>query len=142
MRAMPILKEYVCAAHGPFEAFEPECEYGCSPRFVRQEFRTAPGYKSERTSNSDKTIDSLAKDYGMTNMSNRDGESVMQRMRREPQTRPTWGQVAHAAPGFSNGGKPLTFNPASMGVQAENVLGSVQPMLSKPKPMFVGKPRD
>jgi hypothetical protein len=140
---MPILKEYSCAAHGPFEAFEAECPYGCSPRFVKQEFRTAPGFKSERTGNSDKTLDSLAKDYGMTNMGNRGGDSVMQHLRRMPQSRPTWGDVQHAQPGFSQRGEaPKTFNPGSIGVAAGNALRDVQPILAKPKPMYVGRPKE
>jgi hypothetical protein len=140
---MPILKEYRCAAHGEFEAFEAECPYGCSPRFVQQEFRTPVGYKSERTSNSDKTLDTLAKDYNMTNINNRGGESVMSNLRKTPQTKPMWGEVQHAQPGFSARGEaPKTFAPASMGVQGANVLQQVQPTLSRPKPMYVGRPRD
>jgi hypothetical protein len=136
---MPILKEYSCAAHGPFEAFEAECPYGCSPRFVSQEFRTPVGTRSDVTAKTDKTFDALASDFGMTNMGNRGGESVMEHLRRSPQTRPTWGNVQHAAPGYSQRGEEAKkFAPAQ-------VAGNVPVAswnLPKPQPVVVGRHRE
>jgi hypothetical protein len=81
---MAILKEYRCVGHDhPFEAYVsddevPECPFGCSPRFVRREFRTPVGIRHNGTTNMDLMTRQLASDYGMTDMRNdRDGSSVM-----------------------------------------------------------------
>jgi hypothetical protein len=108
---MPILREYVCAAHGEFEAAEPECPHGCSSRFVRQEFRTAPAYRSGGTARIDGELKGLAKDYGMSDIpSVREGESVMGNLRKNPSHAPSWGNVEHAAPGFSERGDAKTYS--------------------------------
>jgi len=137
---MAVLREYRCAAHGEFESFDGECPYGCSARFVSQEFRTPPGFKSGDTKNSDKTLDSLAADYNLTNMGNRGGDSVMQQLRKRPSERPTWGEVPHAPAGYSQRGEQaVKFNP---GMAPGVALDAMKSVLTRPKPMFVGRPKD
>jgi hypothetical protein len=140
---MAILREFRCLAHGPFEAFEPECPHGCSARFVAQEIRTAPGLKSAATKVADREIGNLAKSYGMTNIpTSRDGESVMDAVRRGKQMAPTWGEVEHNAPGWSQreGETAKTFNPQAIGAQPDNVVTRMKPVLSRgPTPIVVNK---
>lgn len=88
---MGIRKEYVCFAHGPFEADSPVCPEGCTTAVERQ-FRTAPGIRSNRTRNIDSTLTALAKDFGLSDLSNRNG-SVAQSQRAPQDMRPTWGNV-------------------------------------------------
>jgi hypothetical protein len=138
---MSVMKEYVCAAHGEFEARTPKCPRGCSSRFVRQEFRTAPAARSGRTKLLDKEMRNLATDYRLPDIRvTEPGMSVMDNLRKNPSFAPSWGQVDHAAPGFSQRGDAKTFNPASMGVAAENVLSTVKPILHQPRPAYVNKP--
>lgn len=56
---------------------EVECPK-CSAPEPERVFLTAPGIKSPQTSNTDKTLQGLAQDYGLSNMSNRDGAAVRQ----------------------------------------------------------------
>ena len=81
---MAILREYRCKAHGEFEAYAPECPYGCSARFVTVEIRTAPAYHNGRTANTDRNLRGLAEQAGLTDMKNdpKSGESVMDGVRR------------------------------------------------------------
>jgi hypothetical protein len=136
---MAIVKEYRCAAHGPFESTRPKCKYGCSPRFVTQEFRTAPAIKSAGTKHLDREIGNLARDYKLTDIRNgEDGESVMQTLRKNPQFAPTWGEVKHAKPGFSQrpGEQAPVFSPASMGATPTGALQQMKPLMTGPKPIL------
>jgi hypothetical protein len=64
----------------------------------------------------------IAHEYGLTDMSNRHGRSVMDNQRRAPATpeaAPSWKseQIQHAAPGFSQRGeKPPTVNFSGLGL--------------------------
>lgn len=79
---MAVNREYRCIAHDhEFESMEegPACPFGCSPAFVKMEFRTPIAVRGNTRS---KTIDhfqrQLAEDYGMTDMrGDKDGSSVM-----------------------------------------------------------------
>jgi hypothetical protein len=134
------LREYRCAAHGEFEAFDLECPYGCSERFVTQEIRTAPGLHSDRTKRADGEMQNLARDYGLSDIANgSDGESVMQTLRKRPQFEPSWGRVEHAAPGFSQRGDVKTFDPRSMGAQPASVVQDMKSSLRPPTPRFVNR---
>jgi hypothetical protein len=75
-----VVKEWKCVACvTDFESTEekPRCPHGCSAGFVVQEFRTAPRIRSGSTSATDRNMRVMAQDLGMTDMSNRDGQSVM-----------------------------------------------------------------
>jgi hypothetical protein len=139
---MAITREWRCAAHGEFENASGRCPRGCSKRFVVQEFRTAPAIKSGLTKHRDGTVQSLADSYGMSDIANgKDGESVMQTLRKRPNFAPTWGQVDHAKPGWSSRGESAkTVSPAAYGAPAENRLAEVKPILSGPKPLLAHQP--
>lgn len=124
---MAILKEFVCAAHGDFDAFEAKCPHGCSGRFVRREIRTAPAIRHGGTRNIDNLTQQLADDFRLTDLSNRDGESVMTNLRKKDWVKlkhgvapSSWvGGVPHAQPGWTQRDeKAPTFNPATVGLAA------------------------
>jgi hypothetical protein len=129
------LKEFRCAAHGPFEALcktdevLAPCPRGCSLRFVKQEVRTAPSFHGGKTARQDAIQKDLATSYGLPDLKvdKDDGRSVMDRLRRDPSedysTR--WADVpGKMAPGWSKRGeKPVTVNPtATFGMQGGNAL--------------------
>lgn len=79
---MPIIREFRCGDCGSiFESMllpeEVDCPK-CSAPEPERVFLTAPAIKSPKTSGTDATLKALASDYGLTNMSNRDGAAVRQ----------------------------------------------------------------
>ena len=75
-----IKKEFKCMAHGYFEAMAgddmPLCPRGCD--CVERAFLSPASVRtSGKTRFVDKTMDDLAKRFGMTNMSNANGDSVI-----------------------------------------------------------------
>lgn len=112
------MKEFMCAAHGPFEsrAKDPKCPAGCNTVYWSP--RTAP---SIRTNNVTKRMDAmqvqLASEFGLSDMrSQYEGESVMGQRRpdQRPQTGPTNPQelMQRVAMGERIGGAWL--NPSSL----------------------------
>lgn len=87
-----IVKEYRCYGHGPFESSDdpPMCPHGCSA--VVREFRTAPGAIGEKTKTSDRALERLAKRFGLTDMSNKDG-SVGGSRKHDDKFKPVWGEM-------------------------------------------------
>lgn len=74
---MAVMKEYLCRAHGPFESSDqnPRCRVGCNA--VERVFLTAPSVRtSPKMKNIDNTLDSLAQQFGLGDLSTRNG-SVM-----------------------------------------------------------------
>lgn len=84
---MAVNREYRCGAHNhEFESTEgdpengvvPACPYGCSPSFVKLEFRTPVSIRGPKTRVVDHFQRQLAEDYGMSDMrGDKDGSSVM-----------------------------------------------------------------
>ena len=71
---MAIQKEYVCMAHGDFDATEPKCPHGCAgDLMVQRVFRTAPTIRSASFGNINRTFESLAAEHGLSNMNNSGG---------------------------------------------------------------------
>lgn len=87
---MPIAKEWKCFAHGFFTSAEGRCPHGCSI-VAERAFLTAPGAISKKTSNTDRLLNQLAKDYGLSDMSNKDGAAVAGK--RKNTLSPTWGEI-------------------------------------------------
>jgi hypothetical protein len=141
---MPVMKEWLCAAHGEFENASGRCPHGCSKRFVVQEFRTAPAIRHGTTRNADKLVGTLAKDFGLSDVASaREGESVMENLRRgkTKDFAPTWGKVDHNEPGWSGRGEAAkTFNPSSMQVKPDGMLSRMKGTFGPPKPEIVGQP--
>jgi len=128
---MGILKEYVCAAHGPFEDIVNgdemgKCPKGCSRRFVKREIRTAPAAGSVVTGRMDNLQRDLAHDFGLSDLKTnaKDGTSVMQNLRRGEDFSPRWVDTPNKmAPGWSQRGeKPSTLPVQSFGMEAGNAL--------------------
>jgi len=87
---MAVRKEYKCMAHGYFEAVTddetPRCPRGCD--CVERAFLTPAGVStSGKTRFVDKTMRELAERFGMTNMSNANGDSVIHNQAKDAQRR-------------------------------------------------------
>lgn len=73
---MAVLKDYCCPKHGEFEGWEPQCPMKNCEADVYVLFKKAPGLKSDRTKNTDKTVNQLAMDFQMTDIkSTREGDN-------------------------------------------------------------------
>jgi len=71
-----ILRDYKCQEHGFFEGFEPNCPEGCGDELVLQVFLKSPGFVSTKSKATDKNLQSLATEFGMSDIkSTRTGEN-------------------------------------------------------------------
>lgn len=129
-----VLKEYDCLAHGPFEAYTPVCPHGCDT--VERAFRSAFSIGGQ-SKNIDRTLDTLAADYKLTNMSNNGGESsIMDGLRRgQVDYAPQWGAMPQVKIG--EGGNAVGGLLNSYGAPATNVTGMLREggVLEAPKAM-------
>lgn len=101
---MSVLREYRCAAHGPYEAYAPVCQFCGNGFFVKQEIRTAPAFRRKNMKFIDGTLRSIADDHGLTDLKNdpKGGVSVLQALTKTNDiNKPRWIGVEHAQPGFS-----------------------------------------
>lgn len=145
---MATIKEWECAAHGPFESDKPECPRGCSGgQTIQRRFYSAPGLTGGRTKNIDRTLESLARDYGLTDMNNHGGTTAaMPRPRIDPDFTPRWGQVAPG--GTYQVGKGVVNADRGLGALASmapfggggNSLESIQGLVP-PRPQIHGVDR-
>lgn len=114
-----VLKEYRCLAHGDFEAYKEICPHGCDT--VERVFRTAFSINGT-AKNIDKTLDTLAADYGMTDMRN-DMGSVMDSMRNgTTDYNPKWG----AMPQVKIGEAGNAIAPVLGATPATNMVGDLR----------------
>ncbi len=136
---MAVIKEYRCFAHGPFESREAKCPKGCTA--VIQEFRTAPGFKSDKTKSSDKAIQRMATKLGYSDMSNRNGSVAGSRKmgKQEQDMRPQWLDVPKNK---DREDKTDVLNPflKSMNIYTDKVEGEatmndMAKRMGKPKPI-------
>lgn len=118
------MKEWRCAAHGEFDAYEPVCPFGCSSRFVKQEIRTPPSIRHNGTRNTDNLTQQLANDFNLPDLSSKDGDSVMTNLRKKDWKKmqgippSVWtGGVPHAPEGWSQRGEAApVFDPSGVGL--------------------------
>jgi hypothetical protein len=68
---MAILKEFRCESHGDFESKFAVCPHGCLE--VERVILTAPATVSRRTKNIDSTLNGIAKDNKLSDISNKNG---------------------------------------------------------------------
>lgn len=73
---MAILRDWICPVHGPFESSDEDalCPSGCN--VAVRAFLQAPGIGSSRTKNIDNTLNSLASQFGLTDINNRGGRAA------------------------------------------------------------------
>ena len=72
---MAILRDYYCESHGVFEAWEAECPMKHCKATISIIHLKPVGTRSAKTAKTDKTLDGLAKDFGMTDIkSTKEGE--------------------------------------------------------------------
>lgn len=82
-----VIKEYNCPRHGYFEASHPICHHmGCESEGIERVFLTPTNIKSDKTKFTDNSLNQIAKNYGLSDMSNRDGKAV------KSETAAIWGK--------------------------------------------------
>ena len=120
-----ILKEYVCLAHGDFDAESlaygspPPCPHGCGVSMVQRVFRTAPMIQSRGYRTVNASLEKLAREHGLTNMRNAPGESMRKH---------TWEgerRLQHAT--------DLVMNSSRSGMQGADAGQFFQPLTSMPR---------
>ena len=65
---MAVLKDYFCSTHGIFEAWEPKCPMKLCKGEISVVFLKPVAMKSDKTKATDKNLDNLALDFGMTDI--------------------------------------------------------------------------
>ena len=92
---MAVLHDYKCLAHGYFEAWEARCPKGCDGEAVQKVFLQPVGLKSDSTKHNDRTLQSLATEYHMSDIKSvREGEAQPARFGQQQQQNPLatrWG---------------------------------------------------
>lgn len=92
-----IIREFLCSDCGArFESSESPQDVvcpNCDAEDPQRAFFTPPGIKSPQTQSKDESLKALAADYGLSNMSNRDGSAV-----KKAPTGPTAPQFATGNP--------------------------------------------
>ena len=141
---MPVLREWRCLAHGPFESFDAMCPHGCPEAFVQQEIRTAPAARRPGTMRFiDNQLKGIANDYGVTDLRTdpKANLSALDMQRRRQEHKPHWVEIPHAAPGFSQTGEAApVFKPESMGFTPSEGMKDLK--LPKPRPNIVARHRE
>ena len=142
---MAVLKDYRCLAHGTFESREAKCPHGCTT-VVATWTGKAPGGRSEKTKASDRALNHLASRYGLTDMSNRGGESVGSNRKAPGGMTPTWGElpqgnIFEAGKGeVSRDGRSRVDSQggaAQIGGQLSQGVGDIEKAVGVPLPNFM-----
>jgi len=125
---MAVLHDWKCLAHGYFEAWEAKCPHGCSGEVVQKVFLQPVGLKSDSTKRNDQNLNSLANDYGMTDIHTpRDGESQMDASKRQIMQNPY--AVQWAAPqSISNYNTAPIADESVNGLQLGRETGKLNPL--------------
>jgi hypothetical protein len=152
---MGVLHDYVCAAHGRFEAREPKCPKGCSKRFVKIEFNRSAGIVGAKTKSTDRLLKNLANDFKLPDIATKDGESVMQQLKKrkykkDEQPATIFAEVPGTAEarGWTQreGEKAPVYNVraagAQPGVAIADKLPPVRPMVAKEHHFSAQIPKD
>lgn len=149
-----VVKEFRCWAHGDFEssAETPLCPHGCDT--VERVFLTPVAFRSNRTANIDRTVQSLAASHGMTDINNRGGQAARRQSGAQASREAEFAQFVRQKYGEGWGSVPKggTMNvrtqqvegsgPGAVGAigaygaRPDNVLDEVKPALV-PKPILV-----
>ena len=137
-----ILRDFNCIVHGVFESGEeaPKCPFGCSNSFVEKVFLQPP-MVGNGTKMVDNVVKDLANDFGLTNLDNRGGDSVKNNAGRvrertvSDQILDRMGGAWQSLDGSRNALQALS----GLGVQGQNALSEVKPMLNSPKPQVVAR---
>lgn len=117
---MAVKRDYFCKGHGVWETTDKiveKCPYGCT-QFERY-FSQPPGYIGVRTRNSDRMQRDIASQFGLTDMSNRNGDSLKaNEAKRYPRTAATFALPATEL------SKPGTPKEQKKSLSIGNVLAS------------------
>ena len=95
---MAVLHDYFCSEHGIFEAWEAKCPMKICKGEISKVFLQPVGLKSDKTKSTDKNLQNLALDFGMTDIkSTREGEHQSGYLTRNNKTNEREFQEAAAA---------------------------------------------
>ena len=128
------IHDFVCVAHGQFtkmvKADEmPPCPHGCSSKMVRKVFLKPPGFVSRGTRASDNALQMVSQQHGLSDMRSDDMNSVLNNAAKGITSTMAMPIVDHkVAPTLEN-----------LGVQGDNALKAVSPMLHKPVAIPIAK---
>lgn len=156
---MSVLADYSCAAHGNFESRTGHCPYGCGDSVVQKVFLKAAVFKSNRTVNIDRNLQALADDFKLTDLNNQNGTSAVIRpdskkvaardrlLGKLGDTTDSWKQVTPGGTYKVGSGPVPVEGRAGAGAEASirsygspgNALQDVQPVLTPPRPLVVGR---
>lgn len=111
-------------AHGVFASAKAVCPHGCDT--VERVFVTAPATRSARTANIDRTLNSLARSHGMTDISNPGGVAAKRMSGGQQQRHEALQQVIRerfGETGWGNVPAGKTFNAKTQQVEASPYRG-------------------
>lgn len=127
---MAVTKEFMCKAHGRFEAVAgddvPPCPYGCTT--VERRFFTPQSISTSGTARFvDQTMQDLATRFGFGDMSNRNGESVIHNQAAQAKVAEAFKPQWHALPKNTGGTVNVGEFMASHGVNTGADPGALAP---------------
>lgn len=153
--SVSVVRDWRCFAHGVFESKEdaPLCPVsGCDT--VEKVFLTPVAFRSNRTANIDRTVAGLARNHGLSDISNRGGRAAIRQdgaaANRDEEFRDFvrqkygdgWGNVPKGGSmnvktqQIQGSGPGAAGAIAAYGAKPENVLEQVKPALV-PKPILI-----
>lgn len=148
---MGIRREFTCLAHGMFEATEPVCPYGCTSTVERTFTQGSASIGSKKTKQSDSLLNGLATRYGLSDMSNRGGDSVAEnrkRTQRNTGPAPLWSSlpkgdrlvvgkgIEHVA-GSSGGAQTIGTQLHTEALPGEASFSDIAKSFTQPKPQVI-----
>ena len=141
---MAVLHDWICLAHGKFESFDGRCPYGCDEAFVAKTYVQAPGLRSDRTKNIDRTFQALANDFGLTDMNNQNGTGAVKRPdpakeKARNELLGHMGDTSHLWGAMATGNNAVPQALSANHLQSGNALSDVRPILKQPVPQVVGR---
>jgi len=122
---MSVLHDYLCASHGLFESYEPECPIKFCTAELNMVFLKPVALKSDKTKQADRHLRGLAQDFKMSNIkSTREGDTQAgyhhHQLPEEPKERePRPGDAAIWGGNFNN----INMQAALAGQVAQSVRG-------------------
>ncbi len=137
---MGVLRDFRCAVHGVFESKEeaPLCPSGCD--VVEKVFLVPPGFRSESTANTDRTVRDLASRHGMTDISNRGGRAAKRQSPQQANQQRDLGAYMEQrfgvpGPGWGNVPKGGTMNTKTHQIEGSGpgAVGAVTGLGGKPE---------
>jgi hypothetical protein len=130
---MAVLNDYLCKAHGVFEAFEPKCPHGCVGGSVQKVYLQAPGMISNRT----RFSDALGKDIAV-----RHEISDFGNYRKAEDYNHLWTDQSKIQTMLSTQASISQSMPERMVEDATRLIGKIQPPAMRDKEIRIADPEN